>query len=190
MGQGDAMGQGVGQQGGLTGLSLGLEALHPEGSPGAQLTCRSGSPSTHWNSFLASWRPIQRSKEMFGSMDVMKAVRDGEVLRGSPSSRGAGGGGGGRGGPTLLQGVGDGGQHGALVLARLLRLRPLHDLSFVAAIEAETLHGHQGHGMVWGCSRPTGLAPGPRTPNLLPHPPQPHPSPVILSPGSVPTIPC
>lgn len=70
------------------------------------------------------------------------------------------------GGPTLLQWVGDGGQHGALVLARLLRLRPLHDLGFVAAVEAETLHGHRGLGMVWGCSRPTALAPGPRAHNL------------------------
>ena len=88
-GPGDAMGQWS-----LTGLSPGLEELHSEGSPGAQLTCRSGSPSTHWNSFLASWRPIQRSKEMFSSMDVMKAVRDGEALRATSSSFGAGAGGG------------------------------------------------------------------------------------------------
>lgn len=88
-GPGDAMGQW-----GLTGLSPGLEELHSEGSPGAQLTCRSGSPSTHWNSFLASWRPIHRSKEMFSSMDVMKAARDGEVLRATSSSPGVGAGGG------------------------------------------------------------------------------------------------
>lgn len=60
----------------LTGLSRGLEELQPEGSPGAQLTCCSGSPSTHWNSPWASCRPIQRSKEMLGSMDVMKAASD------------------------------------------------------------------------------------------------------------------
>lgn len=173
MGQGNAMGQGVGQKEGLTGLSLGLEALHPEGSPGAQLTCRSGSPSTHWNSFLASWRPIQRSKEMFGSMDVMKAVRDGEVLRGTPSSRGAGGSGGGRGGPTLLQGVGDGGQHGALVLARLLRLRPLHDLGFVVTVEAETLHRQRGMGWSGGAPAPQASLPVPESPtssHTLPSP--------------------
>lgn len=61
----------------LTGLSRGLEAPQPEGSPGAQLTYRSGSPSTHWNSLWASWRPIQRSKEMLGSMEVMKAASKG-----------------------------------------------------------------------------------------------------------------
>lgn len=69
-------------------MSPGLEELHSEGSPGAQLTCRSGSPSTHWNSFLASWRPIHRSKEMFSSMDVMKAARDGKVLRPPPAALG------------------------------------------------------------------------------------------------------
>lgn len=60
----------------LTGLSWGLEELQPEGSPGAQLTCCTGFPSTHWNSPWASCRPIQRSKEMLGSMDVMKAASD------------------------------------------------------------------------------------------------------------------
>lgn len=69
---------GMGVLGGisLTGLSWGLEELQPEGSPGAQLTCRTGSPSTHWNSPCTSCRPIQRSKEMLGSMDVMKAASD------------------------------------------------------------------------------------------------------------------
>lgn len=76
LGMGDAMGGG-GARFLLTGLSRALEAPQPEGSPGAQLTCRSGSPSTHWNSLWASWRPIQRSKEMLGSMDVMKAASDG-----------------------------------------------------------------------------------------------------------------
>jgi len=82
----------------LTGLSRGPGALQPEGSPGAQLTCRSGSPSTHWNSLWASWRPIQRSKEMLGSMDVMKAASDGrgaeDQPRQVPSQRGPVGAGG------------------------------------------------------------------------------------------------
>lgn len=82
------------------------------------------------------------------------------MLRTTPSrSQASGAGGGQTDGPTLLEGAGDGGQDGALALARLLRLWPLHYLSFVVAVEAETLHG-RGHGMVQGsppkpCTVPT-----------------------------------
>lgn len=69
------------------------------------------------------------------------------MLRTTPSRSPKSGAAGGQGGPTLLQGAGDGGQDGALALARLLRLRPLHYLAFVVAAEAETLHG-EGRGMV------------------------------------------
>lgn len=86
---------------------------------------------------------------------------------------------------TLLQGVGNGGQDGALALAHLLRLWPLHYLAFVVAIEAETLH-RQGHRMGQEVQLTPTLSPAP---SPLSHPLQPHSAPIVLLPFTPSCIP-